>query len=62
MLFRSSAFINNYITMHSRTEYADDTTHRRHMLRVWMTDPDSRRNGYNLLQLYVPEKAYRDVA
>ena len=57
-----SAFINNYITMHSRTEYADDATHRRHMLRVWMTDPDSRRNGYNLLQLYVPEKAYRDVA
>lgn len=57
-----SAFINNYITMHSRTEYADDASHRRHMLRVWMTDPDSRRNGYNLLQLYVPEKAYRDVA
>ena len=56
-----SAFINNYITMHSRTEYSDDATHRRHMLRVWMMDPASRRNGYNLLQLYVPEKAYRDV-
>ena len=47
--------------MHSRTEYSDDATHRRHMLRVWMMDPASRRNGYNLLQLYVPEKAYRDV-
>ncbi len=57
-----SAFINNYITMHSRTEYTDDATHRRHMLRVWMTDPASRRNGYNLLQLYVPARAYRDVA
>ena len=56
-----SAFINNYITMHSRTEYVDDDTRRRHMLRVWMTDPKSRRNGYNLLQLYVPKRAYSDL-
>ncbi len=49
-----SAFINNFITLHSRTEYRDDDDHRRHLLRVWMTDPESRRDGMSLLQLYVP--------
>lgn len=51
-----SAFINNFITMHSRTEYADGDGHRRHMLRVWMSDPESRRSGFSLLELYVPER------
>lgn len=55
------AFVNNYITLHSRTEYADDADHRRHLLRVWMRDPKSRRNSFNLLQLYVPA-AHANVA
>lgn len=55
------AFVNNYITMHSRSEYVDDTDHRRHMLRVWMRDPKSRRSAFNLLQLYVPA-AHANVA
>jgi len=55
------AFVNNYITMHSRTEYIDDADNRRHLLRVWMRDPKSRRNAFNLLQLYVPA-AHANVA
>lgn len=55
------AFVNNYITMHSRTEYVDDADHHRHMLRVWMRDPKSRRSAFNLLQLYVPA-AHANVA
>jgi alpha-ketoglutarate-dependent taurine dioxygenase len=53
------AFVNNFITLHSRTEYADSAEHRRHMLRVWMSDPRSRRDGVSLLQLYVPEAHVR---
>ena len=49
-----SALVNNFITLHSRTEYRDGPGRRRHLLRVWMTDPRSRRDGVSLLQLYVP--------
>lgn len=52
-----AAFINNYITLHCRTEYQDGPGRRRHMLRVWMRDPASRRSGYSLLDLYVPKSA-----
>ena len=56
-----SAFINNFITLHSRTEYQDEPGLRRHMLRVWMRDPNSRRSGFSLLDLYVP-KAHVEVS
>lgn len=49
-------FVNNFISLHSRTEYQDSAEHRRHMLRVWMNDPRSRRSGFSLLDLYVPER------
>ena len=39
---------------HEYEEHRDDDDHRRHLLRVWMTDPESRRDGMSLLQLYVP--------
>ncbi|MGZ0189478.1 MAG: TauD/TfdA family dioxygenase, partial [Alphaproteobacteria bacterium] len=48
------AFVNNFITLHSRTEYQDSADLRRHMLRVWMSDPKSKRAGVSLLDLYVP--------
>lgn len=51
-----SLLVNNFVTLHSRNEYQDDAAHHRHMLRVWMRDPASRRNGVNLLDLYVPER------
>lgn len=47
-------FVNNFISLHSRTEYQDSDVNRRHMFRVWMNDPRSRRNGLSLLELYVP--------
>jgi len=47
--------VNNFATLHSRTEYRDSAQQRRHLLRVWMTDPRSRRSGVSLLDLYVPE-------
>lgn len=51
------AIINNFITLHSRTEYRDGPGSKRHLLRVWMSDPTSRRNGFSLLDLYVPKAA-----
>lgn len=48
-------FINNYVILHSRTEYRDDDAHRRHLVRLWLDDRSGRRNGLSLLDLYVPE-------
>ena len=55
-------FVNNFISLHSRTEYQDSELHRRHMLRVWMNDPRSRRSGMSLLELYVPTRLRASTA
>lgn len=47
-------FVNNYTVLHSRTEYMDDAAHKRHLVRLWLDDTDGLRNGYSLLDLYVP--------
>ena len=47
-------FVNNFTILHSRTEYHDDADHRRHLVRLWMEDPRSKRLGESLLDLYVP--------
>lgn len=47
-------FVNNFTILHSRTEYHDDADHRRHLVRLWMDDPRSKRLGESLLDLYVP--------
>jgi len=54
-------FVNNYTVLHSRTEYMDDAAHRRHLVRLWLDDAERLRNGYSLLDLYVP-KASRFTA
>jgi len=54
-------FVNNYTVLHSRTEYMDDAAHRRHLVRLWLDDAEGLRNGYSLLDLYVP-KASRFTA
>lgn len=54
-------FVNNFVTLHSRTNYVDTGERKRHMLRVWMADPVSRRRGFSLLDLYVPERLRRAV-
>lgn len=35
-------FLNNYTTLHSRTEFTDDETHQRHLLRLWLEIPEGR--------------------
>ena len=47
-------FVNNYLIVHSRTQYRDDESHRRHLVRLWMHDEAGLRNGVSLLDLYVP--------
>ena len=47
-------FVNNFVILHSRTEYFDNESHRRHLLRLWLENPESKRDGMSLLQLYVP--------
>ncbi|KFY05110.1 hypothetical protein O988_00265 [Pseudogymnoascus sp. VKM F-3808] len=34
-------FINNLSIVHARSSYVDDSTHRRHLLRLWLWDPEN---------------------
>jgi alpha-ketoglutarate-dependent taurine dioxygenase len=47
-------FLNNYLILHSRTEYQDGVDAKRHLVRLWLDDSTGRRNGLSLLDLYVP--------
>jgi len=49
-------FLNNFVIFHSRTEYQDAGT-RRHLVRVWLENPNSKRIGESLLDLYVPQSS-----
>ncbi len=55
-------FVNNFVILHSRTEYQDDATHRRHLVRLWMETPTSKRNGRGLLDLYIPGSSRFEAA
>ena len=46
--------LNNFAILHSRTGYEDRPPRRRHLLRVWLDLPGSRRTGPTLLDLYLP--------
>jgi alpha-ketoglutarate-dependent taurine dioxygenase len=46
--------LDNFTILHSRTSYQDLPPRRRHLLRVWLDLPGSRRSGATLLDLYVP--------
>ncbi len=46
-------FLNNFVILHSRTAY-EDSDRRRHLVRLWMESPASKRMGESLLDLYVP--------
>ena len=48
-------FMNNFTVLHARTEYVDHPDHPRHLLRLWLEDEDSRYNGPNKMDFYVPE-------
>jgi len=47
-------FVNNFTVLHSRTAFTDhdDPAKRRHLLRLWLDAPHSRRAAVNKLHLY----------
>ena len=47
-------FFNNFTALHSRTAFKDDADQKRHLVRLWLEDPNSKRLGETLLDLYVP--------
>ncbi len=47
-------YLNNFVVLHSRTEFQDDDEHRRHLVRLWLENSGSKRMGKSLLDLYVP--------
>lgn len=48
--------INNFTVMHSRTEYFDGDTHKRHLVRLWFDDPGAKRKGVTVRDLYTRQK------
>ena len=46
--------INNFTVLHSRTEYTDAPGRKRHLLRLWLYNPDARRDGHRLVELFAP--------
>jgi len=47
-------FVNNFVILHSRTEYRDDPERKRHLVRLWLENPRSKRGAEGLLDIYVP--------
>lgn len=46
-------FVNNFVILHSRTEYEDhEDGRRRHLVRLWLDCPGGIRRGPTLLDLY----------
>lgn len=52
-------FVNNFVILHSRTDYRDDARHRRHLMRIWLSNDNGRRTGPTLLDLYAPWQVRR---
>src|SRR3546814_13070003 len=50
-------FIANFAILHSRTEYYDASDRKRHLLRLWLTDPRSKRTGGDLLDRFAPPRS-----
>ena len=47
-------FVNNFVILHSRSEYRDGADAKRHLVRLWLEDRKSRRGATGLLDIYVP--------
>ena len=56
MAFRQGdmQFVNNFVILHSRSEYRDAPDNRRHLVRLWLENPRSFRGAQGLLDIYVP--------
>lgn len=46
-------FVNNFTVLHSRTEYRDGPTRKRHLVRLWIDVPHGKRQGLTTRDLYV---------
>ena len=47
--------VNNFLVLHSRTEYHDAPDQKRHLIRLWLDNPNSLRNGPGKMDWYMPE-------
>ena len=47
-------FVNNFVILHSRTEYRDALEYKRHLVRLWLENANSKRGAGGLLDVYVP--------
>jgi hypothetical protein len=51
-------FVNNFTLLHSRKAFIDHSTdRRRHLLRLWLTDPKSKYNGPGKMDFYMPRES-----
>ena len=46
--------INNCVILDSRTDYEDATDRKRHLLRLWLNNPEARRDGHRLVEMFAP--------
>ncbi len=54
--------VNNFTVLHSRTKYTDAAERKRHLLRLWLHNPDARRNGHRLVELFaLPHSRFSDT-
>lgn len=50
--------VNNFTLLHSRKAYIDHSAkRRRHLLRLWLTDPSSKYNGPGKMDFYLPTES-----
>jgi hypothetical protein len=47
--------LNNFMVLHSRTAFEDGQDQQRHLIRLWLDNPASRRNGPGKMDWYMPE-------
>jgi hypothetical protein len=47
--------LNNFLVLHSRTAFEDGQDQQRHLIRLWLDNPQSLRNGPGKMDWYMPE-------
>jgi hypothetical protein len=47
--------VNNFLVLHSRTAFEDESDHARHLVRLWLDNPNSLHNGPGKMEWYMPE-------
>ena len=53
--------INNFTVLHARTEYDDAPERKRHLLRLWISNPSSPRGGTDFIERFSsPESRFAD--